>query len=80
MPDDALIPEPGISSVPDVPDELDRPRIGVDEWGAAAEGSRALSLSQPRRSSIASSYRDVVRRRAHARDHGHGARIGWRPY
>ena len=38
MPDDALIPEPGISSLPDVPDELDRPRIGVDEWVAAAEG------------------------------------------
>ena len=38
MPDDALIPESGISPVPDVPDELDRPRIGVDEWVAAAEG------------------------------------------
>jgi len=38
MPDDALIPEPGISSVPDVPDQLDRPRIGVHEWVAAPEG------------------------------------------
>ena len=46
MPDDALIPESGISAVPDVPDEVGRPRIGVDEWVASVEGRTRASRLQ----------------------------------